>query len=84
MVLKITNQAKAVLTNFFTGKPLKSFKVKFKVKTNKKWKTYTLKSNKKGIVKWSTKKLSKGTHNVVIKSAYKVFSFKLKAKIIVR
>ena len=75
---------KATLTNFFTGKPLKSFKVKFKVKTNKKWKTYTLKSNKKGIVKWSTKKLSKGTHNVVIKSAYKVFSFKLKAKIIVR
>ena len=75
---------KATLTNFFTSKPLKKFKVKFKVKTNKKWKTYTLKSNKKGIIKWSTKKLSKGTHKIIIKSAYKAFTFKLNAKIIVR
>ena len=59
--------------------------MKFKVKVNKKtWKTYTLKSNSKGVIKWSTKKLAKGTHKVVISSAYKIFKFKLKGKIIVR
>ena len=76
---------KFTLTNYFTKKPLKSFKMKFKVKVNKKtWKTYTLKSNSKGVIKWSTKKLAKGTHKVVISSAYKIFKFKLKGKIIVR
>ncbi len=76
---------KITLTNYFTKKPLKSFKVKFKVKINKKtWKTYTLKSNSKGIIKWSTKKLSVGTHNVKISSAYKYFKTNLKGKIIVK
>ena len=76
---------KITLTNYFTKKPLKSFKVKFKVKVNKKtWKTYTLKSNSKGIIKWSTKKLSVGTHSVKINSAYKYFSTNLKGKIIVK
>ena len=75
---------KATLTNFFTNKPLKKFKMKFKVKINKKtWKTYTLKSNSKGIIKWSTKKLKKGTHKIIIKSAYKVFTFKVTGKIVV-
>lgn len=76
---------KITLTNYFTKKPLKSFKVKFKVKINKKtWKTYTLKSNSKGVIKWSTKKLSVGTHNVKISSAYKYFKINLKGKIIVK
>ncbi len=76
---------KITLVNYFTKKPLKSFKVKFKVKINKKtWKTYTLKSNSKGIIKWSTKKLSVGTHSVKISSAYKYFSTNLKGKIVVK
>ena len=76
---------KITLVNYFTKKPLKSFKVKFKVKINKKtWKTYTLKSNSKGIIKWSTKKLSVGTHSVKINSAYKYFSTNLKGKIVVK
>ncbi|MBE6511861.1 MAG: Ig-like domain repeat protein [Methanobrevibacter olleyae] len=76
---------KITLTNYYTKKPLKSFKIKFKVKINKKtWKTYTLKSNSKGIIKWSTKKLSVGTHNVKICSAYKYFSTNLKGKIVVK
>ena len=73
------------LTNYFTNKRLKYFKMKLKVKINKKtWKTYTVKSNSKGIIKWSTKRLARGTHSVKIKSAYKNFSFNLKSKIIVR
>ena len=76
---------KMTLTNYFTNKRLKYFKMKLKVKINKKtWKTYTVKSNSKGIIKWSTKKLARGTHSVKIKSAYKNFSFNLKSKIIVR
>lgn len=75
---------KITLTNYYTKKPLKSFKIKFKVKTNKKWKTYNLKSNSKGIIKWSTKKLSVGTHNVKIVSPYKYMKFTLKGKIVVR
>lgn len=73
---------KITLTNYFTNKPLKKFKIKFKVKS-KSWKTYTLKSNSKGIVKWSAKKLSVGTHKVKICSAYKIFKFNLSGKIIV-
>ena len=75
---------KITLTNYYTKKPLKSFKIKFKVKTKKTWKTYTLKSNSKGIIKWSTKKLSVGTHNVKICSPYKYMKFTLKGKIIVK
>ena len=76
---------KMTLTNYFTNKRLKYFKMKLKVKINKKtWKTYTVKSNSKGIIKWSTKNLARGTHSVIIKSAYKNFSFNLKSKIIVR
>ncbi|AMK14722.1 adhesin-like protein [Methanobrevibacter olleyae] len=75
---------KMSLTNYYTNKPLKKFKVKFKVKINKKnWKTYILKSNSKGIIKWSTKKLSVGTHIVKISSPYKLFKFNLKGKIVV-
>ena len=76
---------KISLTNYFTNKPLKKFKIKFKVKVNKKtWKTYTLKSNSKGKINWSTRKLARGTHKVVISSAYKLFKFNLKGKIVVR
>ena len=75
---------KITLTNYYTKKPLKSFKIKFKVKTKKTWKTYNLKSNSKGIIKWSTKKLSVGTHNVKICSPYKYMKFTLKGKIIVK
>lgn len=75
---------KITLTNYYTKKPLKSFKVKFKVKTKKTWKTYTLKSNSKGIIKWSTKKLSVGTHAIKINSAYKYFKTNIKGKIVVK
>ena len=76
---------KITLTNYYTKKALKSFKIKFKVKVNKKtWKTYTLKSNSKGIINWSTKKLSVGTHAVKICSAYKYFKFNLNGKIVVK
>lgn len=75
---------KITLTNDYTKKPLKSFKVKFKVKTKKTWKTYTLKSNSKGVIKWSTKKLSVGTHAIKISSAYKYFKINIKGKIVVK
>ena len=69
--------------NQYTKKALKKFKIKVKVKTNKKWKTYTIKSNSKGVASLSTKKLSAGTHNVLICSAYKYIKTNLKAKIVV-
>lgn len=76
---------KITLTNYYTKKPLTNFKLRFKVKVNKKtWKTYTLKSNSKGIMTWSTKKLAKGTHNVVISSPYKLLKLTMKGKIVVR
>ena len=73
------------LTNQYTKKPLKNFKIKFKVKINKnKWKTYTLKSNSKGVVSFSTKNLALGTHNVKICSAYKYIKANYNAKIVVK
>lgn len=69
--------------NQYTKKALKKFKIKVKVKTNKKWKTYTIKSNSKGVASLSTKNLSAGTHSVLICSAYKYIKTNLKAKIVV-
>ena len=74
---------KITVINQYTKKALKNFKIKVKVKTNKKWKTYTIKSNSKGVASLSTKKLSAGTHDVRICSAYKYIKTNLKAKIVV-
>ena len=70
------------ITNYYTKKGIKGFKVKIRVKVSyNKWKTYTVKTNKKGIAYLSTKRFKPGYHDVIVTSGNKDFKFKTTANI---
>ncbi len=76
--VKKSKKYKITIKSKVTKKAVSKVKIKVKVYTGKKVKTFKIKTNKKGIAKLSTRKLAKGKHKIIVSSLNKNYKISKK------